>query len=41
MNDPFEWENLSDNDEYRMVCLSYSQNAKLMWGHYADKYEKR
>lgn len=35
LNDPFEVEGLS-NKNYRIACLSYSKNAKLMWGHYAD-----
>ncbi len=39
MNDPYESIDIDDPDDYRMICLSRSKNAKLMWSHYADKHK--
>ncbi|SEI97991.1 Protein of unknown function [Kandleria vitulina] len=38
LNDPFEWERIVEEkkERYRIACLSFSTNSKLMWGHYAN-----
>lgn len=38
LNDPFEWERMEEEGRgrYRIACLTFSRNSKLMWGHYAD-----
>ena len=36
LNDPYEFKEMPANGKFRIVCLSRSRNAKLMWSHYAD-----
>lgn len=39
LNDPYEYKEIKDPDSYRVVCLTRSANAKLMWSHYADSHK--
>ncbi len=39
LNDPYESKDIIDCDTYRICALSRSQNANLMWSHYARSHK--
>jgi len=36
LNDPYEWYEVREPERYQVCSLSSSNNAKLMWAHYAN-----
>ena len=38
MNDPYEYKDIENPQNFRIISLTRSANAKLMWSHYADNH---
>lgn len=39
LNDPYEAKDIKDSSVYRICSLTRSQNANLMWAHYANSHK--
>ena len=39
LNDPYEYYEVLNKDNFIICCLTKSNNSKLMWSHYGDSHK--